>query len=204
MGKIISVVGNLGAGKTTLTKLLCERGSFTSYSEQPEQHPFHTVYGKDQQRWALANQIDFFLFRCQQEALVRQGDVIAVFDGGFDQDFHVYTRHIFDRGYLNQDEFNVCERFYHLTRKFLPPPDLIIRIIVDIPTIVQRRALRRRISDDHLFGLQELTAFDQLIDQWFTSKISSPVIQFSFTEDFHSYSKKIDKLVVQIMELLAA
>ena len=145
MGKIISVVGNLGAGKTTLTNLICDRGSYIPYSEQPEQHPFHLAYGKDQQRWALANQIDFFLFRCEQEAHARQSDEIAVFDGGFDQDFHIFTRHILDRGYLNQDEFNICERFYHLTREYLPPPDLIIRIIVDIPTIVQRRSLGKNI-----------------------------------------------------------
>ena len=165
MGKIISVVGNLGAGKTTLTRLICEKGLYTTYREQPEERPFHRLYGKDQPRWALANQIDFFLFRCEQEAIVRQTDEIAVFDGGLDQDFHVFTHYILNRGYLNQDEFNVCERFYHLTRKFLPPPDLIIRVIVDIPTLLHRRSLRGRMTDNHLFGLQELTDFERLIDQ---------------------------------------
>jgi deoxyadenosine/deoxycytidine kinase len=204
MGKIISVVGNLGSGKTTLTKLICDKGSYISYSERPEERPFHIEYGKDQQRWALANQIDFYLFRCEQEARARQSNEIAVFDGGFDQDFYVFTRHIFDRGYLNQDEFNVCKRFYHLTRKYLPPPDLIIRIIVDIPTIVQRRSIRGRKTDDHLFGMQELTAFEQLIEQWFESEISAPVLQFSFEQDFHSYTNEIDKLLTQITKVLAA
>jgi deoxyadenosine/deoxycytidine kinase len=96
MGKLISVVGNLGAGKTTLTKLICDKGSYIPYRERPEEHPFHTEYGKDQRRWALANQIDFFLFRCEQEANARQSNEMAVFDGGFDQDFHVFTRHIFN------------------------------------------------------------------------------------------------------------
>jgi deoxyadenosine/deoxycytidine kinase len=204
MGKIISVVGNLGAGKTTLTKLICDKNLFVPYSERPEERPFHIIYGKDQQRWALANQIDFFLFRCEQEAIARKGDEIAVFDGGFDQDFHVFTRHIFNRGFLNQDEFNVCKRFYHLAREFLPPPDLFIRIIVDIPTILQRRSLRGRKTDNHLFGLQELTGFELLIDKWFEYEISSPVIKFSFEQDLHSYTNEIDKLLIQITKVVAS
>ena len=204
MGKIISVVGNLGAGKTTLTKLICDKGLYIPYPERPEERPFHTKYGKDQQRWALANQIDFFLYRCEQEANARKSNKIAVFDGGFDQDFHVFTRHIFNRGYLNQDELNVCKRFYHLTREFLPPPDLIIRIIVDIPTLLQRRSLRGRKTDEHLFGMQELTCFEQLIEKWFEHEISSPILQFSYEHDFHSFTNEIDTLVNQITMLLAA
>jgi deoxyadenosine/deoxycytidine kinase len=203
MGKIIAVVGNLGAGKTTLTKLICDKGSYIPYSERPEERPFHTEYGKDQQRWALTNQIDFFLFRCEQEANARQSNEIAVFDGGFDQDFHVYTRHILNRGYLNQDEFNVCKRFYHLTRKFLPPPDLLIRIIVDIPTLLQRRALRGRKTDNHLFGMQELIGFELLIDKWFEHEMSSTVLQFSFEQDFHSYTNEIDNLLIQITKVFS-
>jgi deoxyadenosine/deoxycytidine kinase len=204
MGKIISVVGNLGAGKTTLTKLICDKVCYIPYLERPEERPFHKDYGKDQQRWALTNQIDFFLFRCEQEANARQSNDIALFDGGFDQDYHVYTRYIFSRGYLNQDEFNVCKSFYHLTRVFLPPPDLIIRIIVDISTLLQRRSLRGRKTDNHIFGMQELTSFELLVDKWLEHEISLPVLQFSFEQDFHSYTNEIDNLLIQITKVLAA
>src|SRR4030042_1682357 len=204
MGKIISVVGNLGAGKTTLARLICEKGLYRIYRERPEERPFHRIYGKDQPRWALANQIDFFLFRCAQEANARQTNEIAVFDGGLDQDFQVFTRRILNKGFLNQDEFKVCERFYHLTREFLPPPDLIVRVIVDIPTLLHRRSLRGRMTDNHLFGLPELSDFERLINQWFEHEISSPVLQFSFERDSHSYTHEINQLLVQITKILAA
>ena len=203
MGKIITVVGNLGSGKTTLSKLICDQGVFTPYWESPEEHPFHIEYGKYQQRWALANQIDFFLFRCKQETIARQSEEIAVFDGGFDQDFHVFTHSIYQKKYLTKDEFEVCQRFYHLARGFLPPPDLIIRILVDIPTLLQRRLVRGRKTDDHLFTSHELTNFELLLDEWIKSKISSPVLQFNFNQDIRSYSNEIADLVVQIKNILA-
>ncbi len=203
MGKLISVVGNLGAGKTVLTKLLCDKGKFSAYWEKPEERPFHIEYGKDQKRWALANQMDFFLFRCEQEAAARRNDATAVFDGGFDQDYHVYTKHILNRGYLNQEEFDVCERFYNLAREFLPPPDLIIRIVVDLPTLLDRRSLRGRKTDNHIFGIQELTDFEKLITQWFEHRLSSPVLQFAFEQDLHSYKDEVDRLLDQIAKILS-
>ena len=198
MGKLISVVGNLGAGKTTLTKLICDQGSFIPYWERPEERPFHTVFEKDLSRWALTNQIDFFLFRCQQESLARQSNEIAVFDGGFDQDFHVFTRHLHHKGYLLQDEFDVCKRFYNFARDFLPPPDLIVRIMVDFPTLLQRRLSRGRKTVDQFFSSQELTDLEALLDEWLKYGSSSPVLRFTFEQDIHCYTNEIKELILQI------
>jgi deoxyadenosine/deoxycytidine kinase len=157
MGKLISIVGNLGAGKTTLTKLLCENGPFIPYWERPEERPFQAEFTRDGRKWALANQMDFFLFRCTQESSIRQSNEIAVMDGGFDQDFHVFTCHIFNKGYISKEEFSICERFYRFTRSMLPPPDLMIRINIDSATLLRRRFLRGRKIADQDFSDQELS-----------------------------------------------
>ncbi|MFZ2096843.1 MAG: deoxynucleoside kinase [Anaerolineales bacterium] len=203
MGKIISVVGNLGAGKTTLTQLLCDQGSFKPYWEKPEERPFHLDLARDTTRWALANQLDFFLFRCNQESTARQNDHIAVFDGGFDQDFHVFTRHLSNKGYLIQDEFNVCERFYRFARNFLPPPDIYIRIVVDIPTLLQRRLSRGRKTDKPLSSKKELTDFEMLLDEWLKCELSSPILSFTFRQDFHLCKDEIIVLIERIKKILS-
>jgi deoxyadenosine/deoxycytidine kinase len=201
LGKIISVVGNLGAGKTTLTELLCEKGAFIPYWETPEDHPFQADFTQDMRRWALANQVDFFLFRCNQELIARQSHAIAVFDGGFDQDFHVFTRHIYHKGALNQDEFKVCNRYHDFARNLLPPPDLIIRISVDLPTLLQRRLSRGRKTVDQSFRLQELTDIERLLDAWLEGERSSPVLRFTFEQDIQFYSNELEELIDQIKNL---
>jgi len=202
MGKLISIVGNLGAGKTTLTKLLCENGPSIPYWERPEERPFQAEFTRDGRKWALANQMDFFLFRCTQELSIRRTNEIAVMDGGFDQDFHVFTRHIFNKGYINKEEFGICERYYQFTRSILPPPDLVIRISIDSSTLSRRRSLRARKIADQDFSIQELFDIETLLEAWLKKEKIMPVLKLPFDQDIQECKNEINLLVSRIMDLL--
>lgn len=202
MGKLITVAGNLGAGKTTLTRLICDKGGFTPYWEKPEERPFQKDFSDDLRKWALANQMDFLLFRCEQERLVRQDNQIAVMDGGFDQDFHVFTKNLYNKGHLITDEYRICERFYHFVRNYLPPPDIIIRIIIDTPTLLQRRSKRVRKTVDKFFNPQEFMDLELLLDGWLKGEVSSPILIFPFEHDLNHCIHEIDDLIRQIRSIL--
>ncbi len=204
MGKIISIVGNLGAGKTTLTRLLCTQGGFTPYWESPEARPFQAAFTTEPPRWALANQLDFFLFRCQQESQARQLPEIAVFDGGLDQDYHVFTRHIYNRGYLSPDEFALCQRFYTLARTLLPPPDLILHLQIDLPALLARRAARARPTVDQSFDPQQFIQIDALLDGWLADHTTSPVLRLPGQQETLASPDAIAALLQQIHILLPA
>jgi deoxyadenosine/deoxycytidine kinase len=198
MGKLITIAGNLGAGKTTLTKLICDQGGFIPYWERPEEHPFQKVFLDDLPRWALANQMEFFLFRCEQELQIRKENRVAVMDGGLDQDYHVFTKNLYNKGHLTLDEFNICKRFYHFVRSFLPPPDIIIRIIIDMPTLLQRRINRDRKTVDQLFNPNEFVDLELLLDGWLKGEASTPVLLFSFEHDLDHCTDEIKGLIRKI------
>ena len=202
MGKLITVAGNLGAGKTTLTRLICEQGGYMPYWERPEEHPFQKNFTDDMRKWALANQMEFLLYRCEQELRIWQDNQIAVMDGGIEQDFHVFTKNLYDKGHLIADEFRICERFYHFVRSLLPPPDIIIRIIIDTPTLLQRRIKRVRNTVDQLFTAQEFVDIEMLLDGWLKGEVSSQVLPFPFEHDLNDCTDEIEELIRQIRAVL--
>jgi len=200
MGKLITVVGNSGTGKTTLTLKLCEVGSFTALFEKNVERPFQKRFNEDLKGFALSNQVDFLLFRAEQEVFVRENDIVGVQDGGLDQDFHVFTKRFRQKGYLEDDEFHLCERLYSALRLFLPLPDLIIRLTAPISILAERMTKRQREID--IEKSEDLVELEKLIEAWLTKDLSVPIIHIDASKDDPSYSTVIDGLVQEIKNKL--
>jgi deoxyadenosine/deoxycytidine kinase len=203
LGKLIAVVGNLGAGKTTLTRRLCEQAAFVPLLENPESRPFQQDLSQDLARWSLANQLDFFAFRAEQEMLVRQSDSIGIQDGGLDQDFHVFTQHLFNKGFMGRDEYSLCVRTYKFLRQVLSPPEVLVRLKVPIVLLPQRRKNRSRPTDEHLVYDEELHDLETLLDQWLSRAEGITIVHFQATAPADFSFEKIQDLVATIRDSLA-
>ncbi len=184
MGRLICVVGNSGVGKTSLARRLCQVGPFSGGLEQHEERPFYDLFANDPQRYALANQVDFLLMRAEQELRIREDHMDGVQDGGLEMDFYVFTRHFYDRGYLDQREFAVCQRLYGLIRRALPQPDAFVYMTAPLEVIAERFARRGRELD--ITRLEELQALQALLDEWMGRVMGAgdvPVILVDASQD---------------------
>jgi len=130
VNRLISVVGPSGVGKTTLVRALAQTGNFATALEQHAERPFQALFKQDQ-RYGLANQIDYFLFRAEQEKELRAASKIGLIDGGLDLDFHCFTRLFRSRNLLSEPEHDLCRRLYDFIRADLPRPELIVRLVAD-------------------------------------------------------------------------
>src|SRR5215212_11777717 len=99
MSKLIAIVGASGVGKTALVSALAKSAAFETAYEQHAERPFQNLF-KNDSRYALANQIDYFLLRAQQEKSLRASPQIGLIDGGLDLDFYGFTRLFHCRGLL--------------------------------------------------------------------------------------------------------
>ncbi len=174
MGKLIAVIGNTAAGKTTLVAALAAAAPFVTGLEQHTERPFQQTFANELQaggaggyRYALANQIDYLLLRAEQEQTLRRQLGAGLVDGGLDEDFFVFSRHFHALGYLSDAEHALCERFYRYVRTVQPPPDLFIYLAAPLEVLHARFRQRSRAVEiaaiDHLAGLQ------QQVDSWVAS-----------------------------------
>src|SRR5512136_1794485 len=164
MGKLIGVIGNSGAGKTTLTRLLCQWLPLSTGLEQHGERPFQQLFALDGRRYAFPNQVDYLLFRAEQEWQIRQGAGAGIQDGGLDEDFHVFTRHFFLRGCLTEAEYGLCERLYARLRQGLPPPEVFIYLKAPLPVLMERVTQRNRSLE--IAKAADLAELQILLDRW--------------------------------------
>jgi deoxyadenosine/deoxycytidine kinase len=192
---LISIVGASGAGKTTFARALCATRDFILAPEQHNERPFQALFKKDK-KYALANQLDYLLYRAEQERELRGRGKTVLMDGGLDLDFHGFTRLFHARGFLADAEFDLCRRFYEHTRRLLPPPDLILHLRADAEIIRARLAARNRIN---IASSEDAEALDEYINDWLAKIPEGGIIHLDVSHEDESYSNAVTMSLREIL-----
>lgn len=199
MGKLITVIGNSGVGKTTLVRVLSAAGNYATGLEGHLERPFQALFKADR-RYALANQMDYMLLRSEQEQSIRNDPRTGILDGGLEMDFFIFSRLFQQKGWLTGEEFALLERLYRSLRNFLPPPDVIIYMHAAPDMIAER--FRRRGRPLEIATTDDLSAIAILLEEWLTDMCPSRLIRLDATPDDPGYAGALPKLMENIQLLL--
>lgn len=198
MGKHIAILGGLGSGKTTLMEQLCKRSSFRPFWEEPERRPFQKQLADNLSRWALANQMDFLVFRGEQESQIKNSHAVCIQDGSLDQDFYVFTRYLYRRDLMERQEYELCKRTYELLRRLFSPPDIIIRLLTPKAVAYSRIAVRARRTDSKIIDLEEISKLEALLDDWLKTIDPPHVVFVDAASADYTFSPPIEDIVLAI------
>ena len=197
MGKLITVIGPSGVGKTALVQALAKRHPFATALEQHDERPFQALFKQDA-RYGLANQIDYFLLRAEQERTLRASPKIGLIDGGLDLDYHGFTRLFHARGLLTDPECALCGRLYETLRAWMPLPDLIIRLRADRETVAGRLSARDRIN---IALAEDVATFESFLDEWLASVPAEQVLEIDVSNETMDYNRSVERILKHIHTL---
>ena len=190
MGKLVAVVGNTGVGKTTFVEAVCQNSNLLCGKEEHEGRPYNELFSQNLKKYALVNQVDFLLFRAEQEIKIRKNNLVGIQDGGLEQDFHIFTKLFFENGYLTKDEFLICQRLYELIREFLPPPDLIVWLKASPEVIADRFQQRdRRLS---IAQIEDIALIDEFLHAWLDDLSPEKLVIIDSETEAEDYATSVE------------
>ena len=155
--RYIVVEGPIGAGKTSLARVLAQHTGGNELFERPEENPFLERFYSDMVRFALATQLTFLFQRADQLAGVGQFDMFRHLTVG---DFLLDKDPLFARLTLSDAEYRLYEKIYSHLKPQTPRPDLVIYLQAPVETLIERVHRRgvefeRKISTRYLARLAD-------------------------------------------------
>ena len=196
MGTLITIVGNNGSGKTTLAHALGRQNGYKTYLESHQDRPYQPLFSEDVRRYALPNQIDYLLRRAEQERQIRNGSHTGVQDGGLDQDFYLYTQLFHSKGFLDDEEFSLCQRTYQALRAGLPAPDLIVWLRAPLQLLGARLQARARMIDlEQIVTLEDLPVLEGYLEEWLSGVDSQNLFTVDVTREDGNFGQTVEAIL---------
>lgn len=138
--RYIAIEGPIGAGKSSLARILAAELGARLVEERPEENPFLAAFYQDPPRHALSLQLFYLLQRYQQQADLVQGDLFA--RGGVVSDYLFAKDRLFASLTLSPDEMILYDRVYGALGPRAVVPDLVICLQARTEVLLER--IRRR------------------------------------------------------------
>lgn len=156
----IAIAGNIGSGKTTLTKLLARRYGWTPRFESVDDNPYLADFYSDMKRWAFNLQVYFLNRRFKEVVEISKSDDIIIQDRTIFEDAKIFAPNLHEQGNMSDRDFANYSDLFDLMASLVRLPDLMIYIRSTIPNLVAQiqkrgRDFEKSIRIDYLQGLNE-------------------------------------------------
>jgi deoxyadenosine/deoxycytidine kinase len=198
----VAVAGNIGAGKSSLARLLGERFQWKPYFESVDNNPYLSDFYSDMSRWSFHLQIYFLAnrFKCHKEIVESSESVIQ--DRSIYEDAEIFARNLYDIGKMTERDYTNYVSLFHVMMEYLKPPDLMIYLRANIDTLVKQISKRGR---DFEQGIQRsyLETLNKLYEDWITRyKLGPLLIIESDNLDFVNNKIDLDYILASVKDHL--
>ena len=195
----IAIAGNIGSGKTTLTKMLAAHYGWTPKFESVDFNPYLSDFYEDMERWSFNLQIYFLNKRFKDVVDISKNNDVIIQDRTIYEDARIFAPNLHAMGLMSSRDFENYSDLFDLMMSLVKAPDLLIYLKSSIPHLVSRIQKRGRdyeqgISIDYLKGLND--RYDKFINEDYKGRvltIESDELDFeNRPEDFSHITDLLD------------
>ena len=194
----IGIAGNIGCGKTTLTRMLAAHYGWTPRFESVSYNPYLEDYYKDIPRWSFCLETYFLKQRFKDVLKIASSDEVIIQDRTIFEGVEIFVRNNHDLGNLSDRDFETFMELFQLMISIVKYPDLLIYLRSSIPHLVSQIQKRGR-DYEQTMSLEYLTGLNNRYDNWI-DEYKGPVLVIDVDdldfenrpEDFASITDRID------------
>lgn len=198
----VAIAGNMGVGKTTLTRLLSVRLGWEPFLEAASENPYLADFYRDMPAWAFHSQVFFLARRLHhhRQLLAQAGSVIQ--DRTIYEDAEIFASNLYRQGYLSERNWRCYRDLYDALVALLAPPDLLIYLRASVETLSERIARRGRDFERSLAPTY-LEQLNELYEAWTASFQLCPVLTIPADDlDFVRTPAHLDLIVARVEDRL--
>jgi hypothetical protein len=158
--KYVSIAGNIGAGKSSLTRLLSDYFKWEAMFERVDDNPYLADFYEDMQRWSFNLQVFFLSSRFNHQRRIESLPHSIVQDRSIYEDAEIFARNLYEMGLMSTRDFENYTDLFQIMTSYLRAPDLLVYLKASTPTLVKHiqsrgRAFESTIRIDYLERLNK-------------------------------------------------
>jgi len=199
--KYVAIAGNIGAGKSSLTKLLGKNFNWKPYYESVDNNPYLSDFYDDMRRWSFNLQIYFLSSRFRHQKEIQESELNLIQDRTIYEDVEIFAKNLFDMGLMTDRDYKNYKALFHQMVNYLRPPDLLIYLRAEVPTLVRQIQQRGR-NYENTIRIEYLERLNGLYENWIERYEYQKLIINTDDLDFVNNSEDLGKVITLVEQRL--
>ena len=200
----IAIAGNIGSGKTTLTRMLAAKYGWKPRFESVDYNPYLADFYEDMERWSFNLQIYFLNKRFKDVVEISKSEDVIIQDRTIYEDARIFAPNLHGMGLMSTRDFENYSDLFDLMMSLVNPPDLLIYLRSSIPNLVSQiqkrgREYEKSIRIDYITGLNE--RYENWIKDYKSRLLILDVDRLKFESNPEDFSEICDKIDAELFGL---
>lgn len=171
----IAIAGNIGAGKTTLTKMLAKHFKWEAHFEDVDDNPYLDDFYHSMERWSFNLQIYFLNSRFRQILEIRKTGKKTIQDRTIYEDAFIFAPNLHAMGLMTNRDYTNYKLLFDLMEDLVGPPDLMIYLRSSIPNLVKQIHMRGR-DYENTISIEYLSRLNERYEAWIQTYDKSKLV----------------------------